>query len=183
MSASADDVGEHSSGERSSGGHPSGGQPSGERRSGGGRRRSVARLGAIQALYQLALNPGRGVEVAIGEFLHHRLGREIDGDLYGEADEPLFAEIVRGVNEHRERLDETIAAALSEEWPLRRLETILRLILEAGAYELTHRPDIPPRVTLAEYVAIAHAFFDGKEPALANGVLNHLARALRSEEL
>jgi N utilization substance protein B len=154
-----------------------------ERPGAGGRRRSVARLGAIQALYQLALNPGRGAEVAIGEFLHHRLGREIDGELYGEADEALFADIVRGVTDHRGQLDETIAASLNEEWPLRRLETILRLILEAGAYELAHRPDIPPRVTLAEYVAIAHAFFDGKEPGLANGVLNRLARALRAAEL
>lgn len=155
----------------------------GERQSAGGRRRSIARLGAVQALYQLALNPGLGTEVVIGEFKHHRLGREIDGDVYGEADETLFADIVRGVARHRERLDETIAASLSEEWPLRRLETILRLLLEAGAYELVHRPDVPPRVTLSEYVAIAHAFFDGKEPGLANGVLNRLARALRADEL
>ena len=57
------------------------------------------------------------------------------------------------------------------------------MILEAGAYELVHRPDIPPRVTLSEYVAIAYAFFDGKEPGLANGVLNRVARALRPDEL
>ena len=63
------------------------------------RRRSVARLGAIQALYQLALNPGRGADIVVGEFLHHRLGREIDGETYGEADEELFADIVRGVAE------------------------------------------------------------------------------------
>jgi len=155
----------------------------GERPSGAGRRRSIARLGAVQALYQIALNPGLGAELVVGEFLHHRLGREIDGEVYGEADEALFADIVRGVARHRERLDETLAASLSEEWPLRRLETNLRLILEAGAYELAHRSDIPPRVTLSEYVAIAHAFFDGGEPGLANGVLNRLARALRADEL
>ncbi|MFZ2007692.1 MAG: transcription antitermination factor NusB [Stellaceae bacterium] len=153
------------------------------RQSAGGRRRSVARLGAVQALYQLALNPGLGAEITIGEFRLHRLGREIDGETYGEADEELFVDIVRGVARHREHLDETISASLTEEWPLRRLQTILRLILEAGAYELTHRPDVPPRVTLSEYVAIAHAFFDGKEPGLANGVLNRLARALRADEL
>jgi N utilization substance protein B len=147
------------------------------------RRRSVARLGAVQALYQLALNPGLGADSVVGEFVHHRLGREIDGETYGEADEKLFGDLVRGVMRHRERLDQTISAALSEEWPLLRLETILRLVIEAGAYELTHRRDIPPRVTLSEYVAIAHAFFDGKEPALANGVLNRLARALRAADL
>jgi transcription antitermination protein NusB len=149
----------------------------------GGRRRSVARLGAVQALYQLALNPGMAPVSVVGEFVHHHLGREIDGEVYGEADEKLFSDLVRGVVHHRERLDETISAALSEEWPLPRLETILRLILEAGTYELAHRSDIPPRVTLNEYVTIAHAFFDGKEPVLANGVLNRLARALRPAEL
>ncbi len=154
-----------------------------DRQSAGGRRRSVARLGAVQALYQLALNPGLGAEIVIGEFRLHRLGREIDGETYGEADEELFIDIVRGVARHREQLDETIAASLTEEWPLRRLQTILRLILEAGAYELAHRRDVPPRVVLSEYVAIAHAFFDGKEPGLANGVLNRLARVLRADEL
>jgi transcription antitermination protein NusB len=150
---------------------------------GAGRRRSAARLGAVQALYQLALNPGRGPDSVIGEFIRHRLGREIDGDQYAEADEALFGDVVRGVTRHREGLDATIAGALSDEWPLPRLEKILRLILEAGAYELARRPDIPPRVTLNEYVSIAHAFFDGKEPALANGVLHRLAKALRSAEL
>jgi N utilization substance protein B len=149
----------------------------------GSRRRSVARLGAVQALYQLSHNPGLDPVSVIGEFVHHRLGREIDGEIYGEADEKLFSDLVRGVVRHRQRLDETISAALSDEWPLPRLETILRLIVEAGAYELAHRPDIPPRVTLNEYVTIAHAFFDGGEPILANGVLNRLARALRPAEL
>jgi len=152
-------------------------------RQGSASRRRVARLAAVQALYQLELNPGLGADAVIREFVRDRLGREIDGELYGEADVELFADIVRGVGGDRERLDETLSAALSEEWPLGRLETILRLILEAGAYELARRPDIPPRVTMSEYVGIAHAFFSGSEPGLANGVLDHLARTLRGTEL
>jgi len=149
----------------------------------GRRKRSIARLAAVQALYQIELNPGQGADAVVREFARHRLGREIDGDSYGEADAALFAEIVRGVAADRERLDQYLAAALSDEWPLARLETILRLILEAGAYEIASRPDIPPRVTLSEYVAIAYAFFAGKEPSLANGVLDRLARTLRGAEL
>jgi N utilization substance protein B len=152
-------------------------------RQGGASRRRLARLAAVQALYQLQLNPGIGPEAVIREFVRDRLGREIDGELYGEADVELFADIVGGVAGDRERLDETLSAALSEEWPLGRLETILRVILEAGAYELARRPDIPPRVTMSEYVGIAHAFFSGGEPGLANGVLDHLARTLRGTEL
>lgn len=153
------------------------------RQHGGARRRSIARLAAVQALYQLEINPGRGADAVIGEFIHHRIGREIDGQSYGSADEALFADVVRGVAANRERLDETLSAALTEEWPLARLERLLRIILESGAYELVHRSDIPPRVSLSEYVGIAHAFFDGREPTLANGVLNRLARTLRSADL
>lgn len=152
-------------------------------RQGGASRRRLARLAAVQALYQLELNPGLGTEAVIREFVRDRLGREIDGELYGEADAELFADIVRGVRGDRERLDETLSAVLSEEWPLDRLERILRLLLEAGAYELARRPDIPPRVTMSEYVGIAYAFFTGSEPGLANGVLDHLARTLRGSEL
>jgi N utilization substance protein B len=150
---------------------------------GSGRRRRAARLAAVQALYQLELNPGLGAEGVVREFASHRFGREIDGDDYGEADPALFAEIVRGVARDRDRLDEAIAASLSEEWPLARLETILRLLLEAGAFEIVHRLDIPPRVTMSEYVGIAHAFFEGRQPGLANGVLDHLARTLRPAEI
>ena len=158
-------------------------QAAGAGRQGSARRRRVARLGAVQALYQLDHNPGLGADAVIREFVRDRLGREIDGEVYGEADAELFADIVRGVTGERERLDEALSAALSEEWPLGRLETILRLILEAGAYELAHRLDIPPRVTMSEYIGIAHAFFAGSEPGLANGVLDRLARTLRGSEL
>jgi N utilization substance protein B len=148
-----------------------------------GRRRRAARLAAVQALYQLELNPGAGAEAVIREFAGYRLGRDPEGEDYGDPDPALFGEIVRGVVGDRDRLDEAIAASLSDEWPLNRLETVLRLLLEAGAFELVHRRDIPPRVTLSEYVGLAHAFFDGREPSLANGVLDHLARTLRADEL
>ena len=83
----------------------------------------------------------------------------------------------------RERLDTEISAALTPDWPLARLDSVLRAILRAGAFELAHRADVPPRVIISEYTAIAYAFFTGREPALANGVLDRLGRTLRAEEL
>jgi N utilization substance protein B len=149
----------------------------------GGRRRSVARLAAVQALYQLELNRGIDPEAVVREFARHRLGHEIDGDRYGEADPALFSDIVRGVAADLDRLDATITEALTEEWPLPRLDAVLRAILRAGAYELVHRRDVPPRVSINEYTTIAHAFFSGKEPGLANGVLDRLGRTLRTPEM
>ncbi len=145
----------------------------------GSRRRSVARLAAVQALYQLEATSETDPRSVVGEFVRHRFGQEIEGERLGEADSELFADIVCGVTDDRERLDTEISAALTEDWPLPRLNSVLRAILRAGAYELMHRRDVPPRVSLSEYTAIAYAFFTGKEPGLANGVLNHLAHTLR----
>jgi transcription antitermination protein NusB len=146
-------------------------------------RRRVARLAAVQALYQIEIDRGVDPEAVVREFARHRLGHEIDGDQYGEADPALFADIVRGVTANLERLDVTISAVLTEEWPLSRLDSVLRAILRAGAYELAHGRDVPPRVSISEYTAIAHAFFAGKEPGLANGVLDSVGRALRAAEM
>jgi transcription antitermination protein NusB len=146
------------------------------------RRRSAARLAAVQALYQIDLT-GISPANAIGEFLRHRLGKESEEPDVGAADEPFFADLVEGTCARREELDRAIAAALTPDWPLERLEVTLRAILRAGAYELAARPDVPARVVISEYLDIAHAFFSGKEPGLVNGVLDRVARTLRPEAL
>ena len=148
----------------------------------GAGKRGLARLAAVQALYQIELtsaDPG----AVVSEFLSHRLGREIDGDQYAEADRGFFADLVRGCTERREDVDGIVAAALPPEWPLARLESVLRAILRAGAYELLARSDVPARVAINEYVEIAHAFFSGKEPGMVNGVLDRVARTVREAEL
>jgi N utilization substance protein B len=156
-------------------------------RSGPGRKRSMARLAAVQALYQMELSQtaatGASIDAVVREFIKHRLGQEIDGDQYGEVDQKLFADIVKGASLRRADLDGMISSALTDEWPLDRLEAILRAILRAGAYELLERTDVPPRVTISEYLDVTHAFFGGKEPSLVNAVLDRLARVLRPDDL
>ena len=148
-----------------------------------GGRRSVARLAAVQALYQLELNPEIAAEAVVREFVRHRFGEEIDGERLAEADAQFFADIVQGAAADRERLDVEISVALVEDWPLARLDAVLRAILHAGAWELMHRSDVPPRVSISEYTSLAYAFFTGKEPGLANGVLDRLGRMLRADEM
>ena len=145
-----------------------------------GRRRTAARLAVVQALYQLELT-GAPVEAVVSEFKLHRLGRDGDGGGFGDADPDFFAALVRGAAARRDELDRLVAAALTPEWPLDRLESVLRAILRAGAYELVACPEVPVPVVISEYLDIGHAFFGGREPGLVNGVLDRLARTLRSE--
>jgi N utilization substance protein B len=146
-----------------------------------GRRRTAARLAAVQALYQIEL-AGAPVDSVIGEFVHHRIGRDTDDVRFGDADPEFFAMLVRGADGRRDELDALIGDALTPDWPLARLETVLRAILRAGAYELLACGDVPAAVVISEYLDIGHAFFAGKEPGLVNGVLDRLARSLRPEE-
>jgi N utilization substance protein B len=144
--------------------------------------RRLARLGAVQALYQIELSASNP-ELTIAEFIQYRLGQEIEGDQYAEADADWFADIVRGVCAKKAELDPAIEEFLSKERQVARLEAILRAILRGGAYEIVLRPDVPAKVAITEYVAVASAFFSGTEPTLVNAVLDKLAHRYRAAEL
>jgi N utilization substance protein B len=145
-------------------------------------KRAAARLAAVQALYQMEI-AGAGVVDVFAEFESHWIGREVEGVEYKPAEEAFFRDIVGGVVREQRRLDPMIDAALAESWPLKRIDAILRAILRAGAYELTGRHDIPPRVTITEYVDIAHAFLDREEAGMVNAVLDRLAKRERASDL
>ncbi len=142
--------------------------------------RSVARLAAVQALYQIEFGGGKAEEV-IDEFINHRFGNEIDGDRYAEADPDFFRALVRGGSGRQDELDALLKGSMSREPG--RLDGILRSLLRAAAFELLARKDVPARVILSEYIDVAHAFYAGPEPKLVNGVLDNLARHLRPQEV
>lgn len=145
-------------------------------------KRGVARLAAVQALYQMDVGEVTLSNV-ISEFTAFRLGKELDGEQYLDADEQWFKSIVTGVVEDQKFLDPFIHTALTEDWPLRRIDSLLRAIMRSGAFELLRRKDVPPKVIISEYIDVTKAFFEADEPGLVNGILDRLARELRSEDL
>ena len=144
-------------------------------------KRGAARLAAVQALYQMDL-AGTGLNEILAEFESHWLGGEVEGEQYRPAEAAFFRDIVIGVVREQTRLDPQIDAALARGWPLRRIETILRAVLRAGAYELACRSDVPARVVMSEYVDVAAAFVDEEETGMVNAVLDQLAHQLRAAE-
>jgi N utilization substance protein B len=145
------------------------------------RARRIARLAAVQALYQVEV-VGLGADAVLLEFLQHRLDDEIDEGLrLGDMERGLFGDLVKGVSGKRGELDEMLEPLLQPDWSLARLEILLRIILRAGAYELAFRTEVPPKVAITEYVDLAHDFFGGREPSLVNAVLDRLARVVRAE--
>jgi N utilization substance protein B len=145
-------------------------------------RRQAARLAAVQALYQW--QEGQDEPAAIIEqFLKVRTGESGEGGMRRDADRPLFKDVVEGTVSHKEELEKTVSAALSQDWTWGRVDRLVRAILLAGAYELIHRLDVPPKVAINEYVEIAHAFYDQGEPTFVNSVLDRLARQERAADL
>jgi len=140
--------------------------------------RSAARLAAVQALYQHEMEA-----IAIAQLLHefheHRLGATIEDATYRAAEHPFFDDVVRGTLARTAEIDALIAAHLSADWSLERLDRPLRAILRAGIYELLARPDIPTGSIINEYLDVAHAFYAKREKGFVNGLLDSVAAAVR----
>jgi N utilization substance protein B len=143
--------------------------------------RSAARLAAVQALYQMDMT-GIDLNEVIAEFETHRLGKEIEGCQYASAEADFFRDLVEGVVRAQLKIDPLIDKQLAEGWRLMRVDSILRAILRAGAYEILERSDVPARVAISEYVDIAHAFFSEDEPKVVNGILDRLGHKARPNE-
>lgn len=142
------------------------------------RARTVARLAAVQALYQMEL-AGEGVDTVIAEFSNHRFDADMEGEPLAEADEVYFAEIVRGVVAGQQDIDTAVKARLASNWRMERLDSTLRALLRAGAWELRDRHDVPREIVIDEYVELAKAFFDAAEAKFVNAALDGVARDVR----
>ncbi|MGI9373674.1 MAG: transcription antitermination factor NusB [Hyphomicrobiales bacterium] len=144
--------------------------------------RSAARLGAVQALYQMDIAQTDLADV-LAEFSSVvRLTGGPDAEEEAiEADIVFLTDIVRGVVGSQRDIDPLVDNHLATGWKLHRVDATLRAILRAGSYELRSRPDVPAKVSISEYIDVARSFFDGDEPKVVNGVLDKLAREFGRE--
>jgi len=136
-----------------------------------GNRRSRARQYALQALYQWQMT-GQDISVVEHQFLE-------DEEL-AKVDVGLFVALLRGVPTRLSHLDAALAALLDR--PLEQVDPVERAVLRIGAYELMEHPDIPYRVVINEAVELAKLFGAEQGHRYVNGVLDKLAKRLRSGE-
>ena len=145
-------------------------------------RRHAARLAAVQALYQWQEGQDSPKDI-VAQFIDVRTGETGEAGMRRDADRPFFTEIVQGAAAGSEDLQKIISEALAADWTWARVDRLVRAILLAGVYELMNRKDVPARVSINEYVEIAHAFYDKGEPTFINSVLDRVARQVRAAEL
>ena len=152
-------------------------------------QRREARERAVQFLFQYDLNPPENLEEALEHFWSSQQGPAIAGDgdkalaTWGRevllppptSDELVtrnFADkLISGVLEHRADLDKRIQEQ-AQNWDLRRMAVVDRNILRLAIYEMLHRDDIPPVVSINEAVDIAKKFSTQDSGKFVNGILD-----------
>ncbi len=156
-------------------------------------KRREARERAVQFLFQHDLNPPENLDEALDQFwesqrtaaIANEKGRTNWGDKV-ELPPPsaedlatrLFADpLIRGALEHREEADERIRK-YSRNWDLPRIAAVDRNILRLAIYEMLHRDDIPPVVSINEAVDIAKKFSTNDSGKFVNGILDSVKAEL-----
>jgi N utilization substance protein B len=141
-------------------------------------RKSSARLGAVQVLYQMRLN-NQDAKSAIAEFISHRVDLPVDGELIVTADEELLTDIVTGVQKRWSDIDGIVSQTLAD-GGRDKVEAVLDCILRAGAYELIAHGTIDAGIIINDYLNVTTSFYDGAERKLVNAILDKVAKAVRA---
>lgn len=146
-------------------------------------KNSAARLLAVQAVYQiLGNNTNCDPKKVVQEFLTHRAGMEVDGELMVPPNEEHFCKVVEGVNEHSKQLMEMVSQNRLEgikEGQAAMLEPLLKAILLCGAFELMVLQSIDAPLIIADYMKVSHAFYEDGEAKMVNAVLDSIKKTVR----
>ncbi len=152
-------------------------------------KRREARERAVQFLFQHDLNPPGDLERALDEFWANQRASAIADEKGGahwgqpvdlppptveESETRLFADpLIRGVLENLEAIDEKIRNH-AKNWDFHRIAAVDRNIMRLAIYEMLHRQDIPPVVSINEAVDIAKKFSTQDIGKFVNGFLDKI---------
>lgn len=153
-------------------------------------KRREARERAVQFLFQHDLNPPENLEAELSQFWNSQRAAAIEEEKngparYGEKHElppptveeaatRLFAEpLIKGVLEHRDAIDERIKTH-AKNWDFNRIAVVDRNIMRLAIFEMLHRDDIPPVVSINEAVDIAKKFSTEDSGKFVNGILDKI---------
>ena len=135
------------------------------------RARSLARRLALQALYQIQINPLPWQDVQV-QFAADPEAERVDRD--------YFRQLIEGVASNREALD--LRLSTLSEIPPQELDPIEHAVLWLGLHELQSCPELPYRVALAEAVQLTKQFGATDGHKFVNAVLDRAAKESRPQE-
>lgn len=137
------------------------------------RARIKARRNTVQALYQCFMTE-KDVTDVIAEF-------ESDAHTLAKTDVDYFKTLLKGTINCNAELDALISNLVDR--PVDELDAIERAILHIGSYELKYHIEIPWRVVVNESIELAKLFGAEESHKYINGILDKVARELRTTEI
>ena len=139
-------------------------------------RKTAARLFTVQAVYQ-AIQNNVAPNTLYDEYMNFRVGMDLEDGEMVTPDGPMFRSLLSGISERWGDLQQMITPRLPAS---AYVEPLLTSILLCGTFELLAHHDIDTPIIISDYLNITAAFFEGTETKLVNGVLDALAKELRS---
>ena len=152
-------------------------------------KRREARERAVQFLFQHDLNPPENLELELSQFWNSQRAAAIEDEkgaakwgqtpelpppTVEDAETRLFAEpLIKGVLQNRDAIDEHIKKH-TKNWDFNRIAAVDRNVMRLAIYEMLHREDIPPVVSINEAVDIAKKFSTQDSGKFVNGILDKI---------
>ena len=134
--------------------------------------RRRARQFAVQSVYQWQITKLNAGQI-IDQFT-------VDQDL-SKTDVPYFKELLTGVINHVEDLDEKLSPYLSRK--IEDVDMVDIAVLRIAMFELTYRTDVPHKVVLNEAIELAKDFATDESYKFVNGVLDKALRSLKLRDV
>jgi transcription antitermination protein NusB len=128
-------------------------------------QRRDGRVAALQFLYAWSLNPPRNLADDLNVFFQ---GCEAPREHYAYGEE-----LIHGVIEHQAGIDAQIKG-LAHNWEFERIAKIDLAILRLAIFEMLHRKDIPPVVSINEAIDLSKQFSNADAKRFINGILDRL---------
>ncbi|MGC6516548.1 MAG: transcription antitermination factor NusB [Candidatus Puniceispirillaceae bacterium] len=144
------------------------------------RKRTAARLGAIQVNYEVGMTDKSLVE-AMAQFLAHYAADLAVEMQVKKIDEGHFTELSALMREKQAEVDSLIEGRLEQGWSLDRLARHEHSALRAAICELKYMPHIPAKAVISEYASLADAYQG--DVKFVNAIVDKLARQLRPTEM
>jgi len=135
--------------------------------------KSYQRLLAVQALYESSINI-RGMDLPFDELITHIIENSDFKNKLDGVKLLLTKEIYKGVISNLETIDLILKKSLNNESKIRSFDKLLLSIFRCAIYEIAVKNETSKKIVISEYLLISNHFFDIKEAALLNGVLDNL---------
>ena len=152
-------------------------------------KRSLSRLASVQALYQITLSSDQPDNIIDNYFQNYSelISSTTNKDkveefiYFDKVDYKFFIKLAKGTLSELEKIDSLIEKFLHEEWPINRLEILIKSILRLAIGEIILFDKTPSKVIISEYMEITSAYYNDKEVKMINAILDKVVTLQRQK--